>query len=178
MWRKISQTPDYNTRLDVERPERWSLCVASRRNCRLSCQVVIIKIIIEIMIIIMAIISVIVWRNCKVYFLFVETLLWSNQSNLSLNKNSWFYVFDYQSKFGPFKTVRTSSHNHQFINLSSIKIEIMTRTTTFALFIIMLLYSWGSGDWYTNTEMHLRKNANKQKTKVSQGKREKSACKK
>ena len=49
----------------------------------------------------------------------------------------------------------------------------MTRTTTFALFIIMLLYSWGSGDWYTNTEMHLRKNANKQKTKVSQGKREK-----
>ena len=24
----------------------------------------------------------------------------------SLNKNSWFYVFDYQSKFGDYKTVR------------------------------------------------------------------------
>ena len=42
--------------------------------------------------------------------LYVAPAVETADYHASLNKNSWFYVFDYQSKYGDYTTVRRRSH--------------------------------------------------------------------
>jgi len=45
--------------------------------------------------------------------LYVSPAIETADYHASLNKNSWFYVFDYQSKFGPFKTRQGCIHGEE-----------------------------------------------------------------
>ena len=50
--------------------------------------------------------------------LYVSPAIETADYHASLNKNSWFYVFDYQSKYGDYTTVSHLRYDQLFFHLS------------------------------------------------------------